>query len=161
VPHEHYVATECPGTLDLERIVTEANRINGDSEQPAPDPVDPELTQPEPDPEMPEEEPMSEQPQRHSFTSEQLAEIVAAARAASNVETPSAPIVSDKVAKPIWIVGTLIIALIGPTVALTVIDYAEWFTDPNVPLQFSATVGSGVGLTLGALGLSRYGKTKS
>jgi len=62
-PHNHWVATECPGTLNLERIVTEANRINGHGEQPAPDPVDPEPTQPEPDPETPEEEPMPEQPE--------------------------------------------------------------------------------------------------
>lgn len=60
-PHNHWVATECPGTLDLERIVTEANRINGHGEQPAP--VDPEPTHPEPVPETPEEEPMPEQPE--------------------------------------------------------------------------------------------------
>jgi hypothetical protein len=55
-PHNHWVATECPGTLDLERIVTEANRINGHGEQPAP--VDPEPPAPEtePDPTDPGEE---------------------------------------------------------------------------------------------------------
>ena len=70
-PHNHWVATECPGTLDLERIVTEANRINGHGEQP--DPVDPEPTQPEPIPETPEEEPMPEQPEPARMTDEEAA----------------------------------------------------------------------------------------
>ena len=71
-PHNHWVATECPGTLDLERIVTAANRINGHGEQPAP--VDPEPTHPEPDPETPEEEPMPEQPEpeRPTYTPPEL-----------------------------------------------------------------------------------------
>lgn len=71
-PHNHWVATECPGTLDLERIVAAANRINGHGEQPAP--VDPEPTQPEPVPETPEEEPMPEQPEpeRPTYTPPEL-----------------------------------------------------------------------------------------
>lgn len=55
-PHNHWVATECPGTLDLDRIVTDANRINGHGERPEPDPVDSEPPAPEPDPTDPGEE---------------------------------------------------------------------------------------------------------
>lgn len=69
-PHKHYVATECPGTLDLERIVAAANRINGHGEQP--DPVDPEPAQPgEETPTEPEEEtgmPVPDVPVQNSTT---------------------------------------------------------------------------------------------
>lgn len=69
-PHNHWVATECPGTLDLERIVTGANRINGHVEQP--DPVDPEPTDPgEETPTEPEEEtgmPVPDVPVQNSTT---------------------------------------------------------------------------------------------
>lgn len=59
-PHNHWVATECPGTLDLERIVAAANRINGHGERPEPDPVDSEPPAPEPDPTDPDEETSTE-----------------------------------------------------------------------------------------------------
>lgn len=64
-PHNHFVATECPGSLDTAYIIAEANRANG--HVPAPEPEQPTPT--EPKPEAPEEEePMPEPTEPEELT---------------------------------------------------------------------------------------------
>lgn len=75
------------------------------------------------------------------------------------IENPTAPIVSDKVAKPLWLVLAVISVSAPPALALTVIDWAHW--SPTVSTQVSATIVWWAGSMASVLGLSRYAKSSA
>lgn len=73
------------------------------------------------------------------------------------IDNPTAPIFSDKIAKPLWISLALIAASAPYAFPLTVVDYTHW--DSAIAGQVSALVVAWAGSVAAVLGLSRYTKT--
>lgn len=73
------------------------------------------------------------------------------------IENPTAPIITDKVAKPLWLVLALVTVSAPPILSMTVIDWTHW--SPTVASQVSATIVAWAGSVATVLGLSRYAKT--
>jgi murein DD-endopeptidase MepM/ murein hydrolase activator NlpD len=159
-PHNHWVATECPGTLDLDRIVTEANRINGHVPEPEPEqptPTDPEPDTPEEEPMPTEQEPTPEPVVLVPLTPEQLDAFLSKANG-SGIEKPAEPMVPDNVAKPLWIAFGLTVASAGPIASVLALTGV---LDVTVADQAASIVVGWAGSVAAFLGLSRYAKTKA
>lgn len=84
--------------------------------------------------------------------------IVATAQV-SGFENPTAPIIGDKVARPLWIALALIAASAPYVFPLTVVQWSAW--DATIAGQVSSLIVAWAGSVAAVLGLSRYAKSRS
>lgn len=75
------------------------------------------------------------------------------------IENPTAPIIGDKVAKPLWITLALIAASAPYAFPLTVVDWSHW--DATIAGQVSSLIVAWAGSVAAVLGLSRYARSGS
>ena len=73
------------------------------------------------------------------------------------IENPTAPVIGDKIAKPLWITLALIAASAPYVFPLTVVNWSAW--DATIAGQVSSLVVAWAGSVAAVLGLSRYTKT--
>lgn len=66
----------------------------------------------------------------------------------------ASPVISDRLAKKLWIATSLIAVSTVPVLQLTVVDYANWNID--VANQTGALIVAWVGSIASVLGLSRF-----
>ncbi len=162
-PHNHWVATDCPGTLDLERIVRGANLLNGYDTDPHPTPEQPDPT--EPDPETPEEEPMPEQPdtepepERPTYTPPELPANVNP----SNVAAALGAIIQSARAR-IFLYATVVLVGAGVWTTSEVVEAVTTAAAAGLPPIDVVLAGAKAGLgyllpLLGGLALANVPKT--
>ena len=157
------------GTHDLTDVTVYPAAPEPAPVTPEPTPVVPEPT-PTPAPEAPsksatitvettktKEITVSTPTAKPSPTDAQIKKLIGTSQVWEPIEDPNAPIVPDKVAKPLWLILAIVSSSTPYAFGLTVVNWGAW--DATIATQAAALIVAWSGTLASVLGLSRFSKS--